>query len=76
MARIAGVPVRAAGLRVRLVYFFTGRNFARLTDSCAYCFSPGSGHPPSSMAVPDRLAQRRLRELLCAWRLWWRTCRS
>lgn len=31
MARIAGVPVRRAGLRVRLVYFFTRRNFARLT---------------------------------------------
>jgi alkylhydroperoxidase family enzyme len=31
MARIAGVPVRAAGLRVRLVYFFTRRHFARLT---------------------------------------------
>ena len=31
MARIAGVPVGEAGLRVRLVYFFTRRNFARLT---------------------------------------------
>lgn len=31
MARIAGVPVRRAGLRVRLVYFFTRRNFVRLT---------------------------------------------
>jgi len=31
MARIAGVSVRDAGLRVRLVYVFTRRNFARLT---------------------------------------------
>jgi AhpD family alkylhydroperoxidase len=31
MARIAGVPARSAGLRVRLVYFFTRRNFTRLT---------------------------------------------
>jgi hypothetical protein len=31
MARIPGVPARAAGLRVRLVYFFTRRHFARLT---------------------------------------------
>jgi AhpD family alkylhydroperoxidase len=31
MARIAGVPVRDAGLRVKLVYFFTRRNLARLT---------------------------------------------
>jgi AhpD family alkylhydroperoxidase len=31
MARIAGVSVRDAGLRVRLVYFFTRRNLARLS---------------------------------------------
>jgi alkylhydroperoxidase family enzyme len=31
MARMAGVPVTEAGLRTRLVYFFTRRNFARLT---------------------------------------------
>ena len=31
MARIAGVPVRRAGLRVKLVYFFTRRTFVRLT---------------------------------------------
>src|SRR5260370_28748496 len=31
MARIAGVPVGEAGLRVGLVYFFTRRRFARLT---------------------------------------------
>ena len=31
MARIAGVPVRRAGLRVKLVYFFTRRNLVRLT---------------------------------------------
>lgn len=31
MARMAGVSVRDAGLRVRLVYVFTRRNFARLT---------------------------------------------
>jgi AhpD family alkylhydroperoxidase len=31
LARIAGVSVRDAGLRVKLVYFFTRRNFARLT---------------------------------------------
>ena len=31
MARIAGVSVRLDGLRVKLVYFFTRRNFARLT---------------------------------------------
>jgi len=31
MARIAGVPGREAGLRVRMVYFFTRRNSARLT---------------------------------------------
>ena len=31
MARIRGIPAREAGLRVRLVYFFTRRHFARLT---------------------------------------------
>lgn len=31
MAHITGVPARSAGLRVRLVYFFTRRNFTRLT---------------------------------------------
>lgn len=31
MARISRVPARDAGLRVKLVYFFTRRNFARLT---------------------------------------------
>jgi AhpD family alkylhydroperoxidase len=31
MARIAGVPGHKAGLRVRVMYFFTRRHFARLT---------------------------------------------
>jgi AhpD family alkylhydroperoxidase len=31
MARIAGVSAREAGLRVKLAYFFTRRQFARLT---------------------------------------------
>jgi alkylhydroperoxidase family enzyme len=31
MARIAGIPAAAAGPRVKLVYFFTRRHFARLT---------------------------------------------
>jgi 4-carboxymuconolactone decarboxylase len=31
MARIAGVSGRQAGLRARVVYFFTRRNFAKLT---------------------------------------------
>src|SRR5262245_48465792 len=35
MTRMAGVPASEAGLRVKLVYFFTRRNFARLTGRAA-----------------------------------------
>src|SRR5260370_10924897 len=54
MARIAGVPVGEAGVRVRLVYFFTRRSFARLTG----CAPPGGIEPLEIYALVPGLLRR------------------
>ena len=72
MARIAGVPVRAAGLRGRLVYFFTRRHFARLTGR-----APGRviepleiyAHAPGLLRGYGRLEQATAKARRLDWRL-------
>jgi AhpD family alkylhydroperoxidase len=72
MARIAGVPVRDSGLRVRLVYYFTRRNFTRLTGSAPERVIEPLGiyaHVPGLLRGYGRLEQATAKLRRLDWRL-------
>lgn len=72
MARMAGVPVTEAGLRTRLVYFFTRRNFARLTGRAPErVIEPLEiyGHVPGLLRGYGRLEQATAKLRRLDWRL-------
>jgi AhpD family alkylhydroperoxidase len=72
MARIEGVSVRDAGLRVRLAYFFTRRNFARLTGRAPErVIEPLQiyAHVPGLLRGYGRLEQATVKLRRVEWRL-------
>ena len=72
MARIAGIPARRAGLRVKLVCFFTRRNFARLTGrEPEHVIEPLQiyAHAPGLLRGYGRLEQATAKLRRLDWRL-------
>ena len=71
MARIAGVRARDAGPGVKLVYFFTRRNFARLTGRAPARLEPLEiyAHVPGLLRGYGKLEQATARLRRLDWRL-------